>query len=195
MSTIEMPQFKERKAAQVAALLIKHNGGQSIDMYKLLKLIYLVDRKALELWGRPVTYDTPKNLLYGPTPSHTYDLIDPPKKKRLSHSNTPNYWSHFFSNSIDHRIRLIKPGPGTGELSPAEVNLIGEIFDKFGHKTFEELTAYFHALPEYNDPGGSSERIEWETLLRVVGWEGEDLTEIKKDLAYKAKFETLIMAR
>ena len=199
MATMQIPHFKERKATQVAALLIKHNGGQSIDKYKLLKLIYLVDRKALELWGHPVTYDTPTNFPYGPTgptPSHMYDLIDPPKRNLKETSSISSYWSQFFSNYGDgHTVCLLGLCPGVGDLSPAEIGLIHEIFEEFGHKTFGELEEYFQALPEYKDTGGLSGPIKWETLLQAVGWTGEDLEEVKKDLTFKAKFETFVGAR
>ena len=199
MSTMQIPHFKERKATQVAALLIKHNGGQSIDKYKLLKLIYLVDRKALELWGHSVTYDTPENFPYdpigpGPTPSHTYDLIDPPKRNLKETSSTSSYWSQFFSN-YGGTVSLPSLFPGVGDLSPAEIGLIHEIFEEFGHKTFGELKEYLQALPEYKDIEGSSGPIKWETLLQAVGWTGEDLEEVKKDLTFKAKFETFVGAR
>ena len=197
MSTMQIPHFKERKAIQVAALLIKHNGGQSIDKYKLLKLIYLVDRKALELWGHSVTYDTPANLPYdptGPTPIHTYDLIDPPKTNLKETSSTSSYWSQFFSN-YGGIVSLLGLCPGVGDLSPAEIGLIHEIFEEFGHKTFGELKEYLQALPESKDTEGSSGPIKWETLLQAVGWTGEDLEEVKKDLTFKAKFETFVGAR
>ena len=198
MSSIKMPKFKEQKAVQVTRLFIQCNGDQSFSTRKLLKLIYLVDRKALELWGFPVTYDTPKNLPYeGLMPSHTYDLIDPPKNKR----NAPNmfmpdnYWYHYFCMSNEgHYIIPTEPNPGTADLSRAEIELVGNVFDQFGYKTDEQLDDYFRTLPESRHSETPHGEIDWKFLLQAVGWEGEDLAEIKKDLEFQAKFEGLITA-
>ena len=180
---VTVPKFKERKTTQVAALLAQ-NCGEEIDLYKLVKLIYLIDRKALKRWGRSVTFDRPYNFPFGPTPSATYDMVRHPSKGR--------YWSSSFAAPQHNVIRLISPDTGVDELSQAEIDLVQEVFREFGHKSFGELRSYVHALPEFRDPGESSEPIGWDTLLRAVGWKGEDLEEIKRELEASAKFEKLI---
>ena len=198
MSSIKMPKFKERKAAQVTRLFIQCNGGQSFSTRKLLKLIYLVDRKALELWGFPVTYDTPKNLPYeGLMPGHTYDLIDPPKKKRnvLNMFRPASYWYHYFSKSnMGHYTIPTELNPGTADLSRAEIELVENIFDQFGYKTDKQLDDYCRTLPESGHSETPHGDIDWKVLLQAVGWAGKDLAEIKKDLEFQAKFEGLITA-
>ena len=71
VSEMAVPRFKEHKTTQIAVLLVKYSGGK-IDLYKLIKLIYLIDRESLKRRGHPVTFDRPYNLPLGPTPSHTY---------------------------------------------------------------------------------------------------------------------------
>lgn len=180
---VNMPKFKERKTTQVATLLAQYRGGK-IDLYNLVKLIYLIDREALKRWGRPVTYDRPFNLPLGTTPSVTYDLVRNPSKGK--------YWPLSFSTPQNNVINLISLDTEIDELSQAEIDLIQEVFREFGHKNFGELKSYVHNLPEFRDPGKSSKPIGWDTLLRAVGWEGEDLEEIKRELEASAKFEKLI---
>ena len=199
MSSITMPKFKERKAAQVTRLFMRCNGDKSFSTRKLLKLIYLVDRKALELWGFPVTYDTPKNLPYeGLMPGHTYDLIDPPKKKSNALSMFRpglSYWYHYFRRSNEgHYTIPTELNPGTADLSRAEIELVENIFDQFGYKTDKQLDDYCRTLPESRHSETPHGDIDWKVLLQAVGWEGEDLAEIKKDLEFQAKFEGLITA-
>ena len=197
MSSIKMPKFKERKAAQVTRLFIRCNGDESFSTRKLLKLIYLVDRKALELWGFPVTYDTPKNLPYeGLRPGHTYDLIDPPKKKRNAlFMSGSSYWYHYFCMSNEgHYTIPTELNPGTADLSRAEIELVENIFDQFGYKTDEQLDDYCRTLPESRHLETPHGNIDWKVLLQAVGWAGKDLAEIKKDLEFQAKFEGLIIA-
>ena len=180
---VTVPKFKERKTTQVAAWIVHACGGK-MDVGELLALLYLIDREALKRWGRPVTFDRPYNFPFGPTPSETYDMVRHPSKGR--------YWSSSFADPQHNVIRLISPDTGVDELSQAEIDLVQEVFREFGHKSFGELKSYVHALPEFRDPGESSEPIGWDTLLRAVGWKGEDLEEIKRELEASAKFESAI---
>ena len=42
---------------------------------KLIKLLYIIDRKALAIWGETVTSDTFFSLKHGPIVSQIYDYI------------------------------------------------------------------------------------------------------------------------
>jgi hypothetical protein len=181
---MDMPEFKERKTAQVAALLAKHSGGE-IDVYKLLKLIYLIDREALKRWGVPVTYDRHCNLPHGPTPSHTYDLV----KDRTQGKTWEQYFSDLQTRTV---IRLENEGADNSELSRAEMALIRDIFNTHGGKSFAELRDLVHSFPEFQDPAGSSVTIDYEDILKAVGWDGNELEDIKKELAAVANFEKMI---
>lgn len=93
-----MPSFKERKTSQLVGLLIKHSGVE-IDMYKLLKMIYIIYRTALKRWGRPVTFDRHCALPFGPTPEGLYDLI-----RGNVYGET---WSrHFSERHPSYKIRM-----------------------------------------------------------------------------------------
>jgi len=48
------PRFNEQKATELAAYFLKSGGG-SMPYLKLMKLLYLADRKAIELDGSPIT--------------------------------------------------------------------------------------------------------------------------------------------
>ena len=183
VSEMAVPRFKEHKTTQIAVLLVKYSGGK-IDLYKLIKLIYLIDRESLKRRGHPVTFDRPYNLPLGPTPSHTYHLIWNPWDGE--------YWSRSFSLPNKNIIRLLNNDIGNGELSQFEINLISEIYEEFGNKSFNELKKYVHSLPEFDDPGHSSAPMEWDRLLKAVGWTGDDLVAIRKEFNAIATFENMI---
>ena len=183
VSEMAVPRFKEHKATQVAALLAKYSSGK-IDMYKLIKLIYLIDRESLKRRGHPVTFDRPYNLPLGPTPSHTYHLIWNPWDGE--------YWSQSFSLPKKNIIRLLNNDIDDGELSPFEMDLISEIYEEFGNKSFSKLKKYVHSLPEFDDPGHSSAPMEWNRLLKAVGWTGDDLVAIRKEFNAIATFENMM---
>ena len=177
VSEMAVPRFKEHKTTQIAALLVKYSGGK-IDLYKLIKLIYFIDRESLKRRGHSVTFDRPYNLPLGPTPSHTYHLIWNPWDGE--------YWSQSFSLPKKNIIRLLNNDTGDGELSRFETDLIREIYGEFDNKSFSELKKYVHSLPEFDDPGPSSAPMEWNRLLKAVGWTGDDLVVCQKNNLLKA---------
>ena len=182
-SLLDIPEFNERRTTQVAALLAHYSGGQ-ISVYKLVKLIYLIDRTSLERRGRPVTFDRPYNLPFEPTPSHTYDLVCKPWEGE--------YWSQYFSRPQGYIIKLIKDDISSDELSQVQIDLINDVFKEFGNKSFGQLKNHIHSLPEFDDPGGSSNPIDWNTLLKATGWSDEDLITIRQEFDAKAKFENML---
>lgn len=72
--------FNERKAVQVAARLLAHNGGE-MNYMALMKLLYLVDREALLRFGRPVTGDQVVAMKHGPVLSRVFDLVSQKKQR------------------------------------------------------------------------------------------------------------------
>ena len=70
-------RFNEVKTTQAAARLLFSNGGH-MEVLKLVKLLYLADRKALLRWGRPLTFDRYFSLPHGPVLGVTVDRINEP---------------------------------------------------------------------------------------------------------------------
>ena len=65
-------KYREDGSTQAAARLLKRAGGPMSHM-KLIKLLYLADRRALVRWGRPITCDWYVSMPQGPVPSFTLD--------------------------------------------------------------------------------------------------------------------------
>ena len=49
--------FREDKATQMAARFLHHSNGR-MEYLKLIKLLYLADKKMLQRCGEPIVYDT-----------------------------------------------------------------------------------------------------------------------------------------
>lgn len=49
--------FSPKKAAQVAAVILKASGGQ-MDYRKLMALLYIADRESIKETGTPITGDS-----------------------------------------------------------------------------------------------------------------------------------------
>ncbi len=177
-----MPPFKEAKTAQAAALLLQLAGGQMSYM-KLIKLLYLADRRALVTWGRPVTCDRWVSMKNGPVLSNTLNLI----KK-----HPPGEWRQLVSKATDYEVRLKVAEPPHDRLSEAEVKLLKQVHRKFGHVAKWDLVDIVHTLPEWRDPGQSMFPINPEDILRAEKWSDEDIKAVLCELDAVAHSERVL---
>lgn len=168
-------RFDEAKAAQTAAYILSLRGGR-IHYFKLIKLLYLVDRAALLRWGVPVTTDRYASMNDGPVVSNIYNLITKDVAKPV--------WSRLISPPFgDKEVRLVAASPPTDRLSPAEEKLIEEIFKDYGHMNRWKLRDYvMHKLPEWKHPHGSSIPIRISAILKAGGEEDEEIRAIIREL-------------
>jgi uncharacterized phage-associated protein len=169
--------FRQEKATQAAARLLKLRGGK-MSYLKLLKLLYLADRKALIEHGRPITFDRYVSMDHGPVLSQTYNLIvaeeDPSRR---------NYWRRFISEPENYEVSLITDDVPNSELSEAQEHVIDEIFAKYGKMGRWELVRLTHTLGEWHDPHGSSVPIDIEEILKAAGVGEAERESIEEELA------------
>jgi uncharacterized phage-associated protein len=177
--------YREDRATQAAARLIGLHGG-SINVMKLIKLLYWVERTALIRWGRPVTFDYYFSLKDGPVLSITLDNIN-----SEPNPEEPSYWSQYIGERAGHDVALIAPAP-VDQLSPAEVALIDEVFRTYGHMDQWELSRLSHRLPEYAHPGRSNRPIAIEDILRGEGLPDDEVADILEGLEAEATAERLL---
>ena len=168
-------KFEQRKATQIAGLLLKlRNQDGKMSYMKLVKLMYLVDREALLRWGFSLTGDSFVSMKHGQILSITYDLV--------RHSLFgKRYWYQFISEPFgDKEVRLIKE-PETDELSKADVELITEVFDHFGHWDRWAVQRYTHDdLPEYVKTDGSIP-TSYDRVLRLEKVPEERISRLLND--------------
>ncbi|MFN0104934.1 MAG: Panacea domain-containing protein [Bryobacteraceae bacterium] len=169
-------RFNERKATQVAGKLLAMAGGR-MAYFKLIKLLYFIDRNAILRWGRPVTTDRFVSMPHGPVVSRIYDLIcsGPEENAPLSP------WHQCIGKAERYDVELMFPA-GDSELSRAEERLIDEIFVCLGEKTKWQLRDMSHDLPEWRDPGGSSLPLEIEDILRADGRTEHEIAALADEL-------------
>lgn len=174
-------RFREDKATQAAARLLKLRGGRMSHL-KLVKLLYLVERESLTRLGLPLTYDAYASLPHGPVLSATLDRINSAEYYR------GGYWDRHIAPKSGHTVSLRDPDHVPGDqLSPAEEALIDEVFQRYGHLPRWELVEVTHRLPEWTDPRGSSLPIEPADILRNEGYSEEEIAQLEAEwdeLAY-----------
>ena len=143
---------------------------------KLIKLLYLADRRALLQWGRPITFDCYVAMPHGPVLSFTLDKINdsPPL-------DGSSYWHRFISERMGHEVALLAGVPND-QLSRADEHLWDGVFAQFGGMSRWEIRDYSHTLPEWRDPNGSSLPIAWRDILLAEGLSDDDVRDVEEGL-------------
>lgn len=179
-------RYREEKATEAAARLLMRESGRMNHM-KLIKLLYLADRKALLSWGRPITFDWYVSMPHGPVLSFTLDKINSDPE-----TTADSYWHRFISERQVHEVSLLKNEPASCDhLSPAEEKLLDSVYDEFGQMDQWKLRDYSHTLPEWRDPRGSSLSISIRDILSSEGFSEADIQEVEEALAAEALADVL----
>ena len=160
--------FNERKAAQAAAYFLFQAGG-SLKVLKLMKLLYLAERRSFEVFGEPMIGDRLVSMPHGPVLSSTYNHMN---GELLS---IEGGWDFWVADRAEHDLALRNPqalrSPEQDllELSDADLKILGEIWQRFGRMDQWELREYTHDhCPEWKDPDGSMIPMEPEDLFEAL---------------------------
>jgi len=157
--------FNVRKAAQVVTYFAKAEGG-SINVLKLVKIIYLADRKFMEKYDATILNDRFVSMEYGPVNSMTLNYINGCQEDREN-------WEAFVSDRAVHHIGLTNPDISDedfDELSDAEVEILAEIWGEFGSLSQYQVRDFTHEnCLEWEDPNGSSNPIPYERVFKFLG--------------------------
>jgi uncharacterized phage-associated protein len=155
--------YSVRKAAQVIAFLVIEQGGEA-NLIKTVKLVYLSDRRFLELYDIPILNDDFFCLENGPINSTTYDYIKGQGKDQSE-------WDKYIK--IRHRnvISLAKAADRLrlDELSDAEESILREVVAKFRKYRPFQLVDYVHRhCSEWNHPGTSSSYLSYQDVFKAL---------------------------
>ena len=145
---------------------------------RLLKLLYLAERKCLGESGGPMTGSAVVAMKRGPVLEDVFSLI------RQQHAETPE-WSKFFHT--DHYELVMVSDPGNLRLTPFIVDTLNSIATMHEEHDEFDMVDFTHTLPEWikNDPGSSSRPIPLKDILEAVG-RGDQLQEIVEFARQKA---------
>ena len=178
------PQFREDKATQAAARLLRHAGGR-MEYLKLVKLLYLSERESLVTLGSPLTYDACWSLPYGPVLSATLDRVNQRQLYR------DGYWDRHISPKDHFHVALREVEVPNDQLSVAEEEVVDRVYARYGHLPQWDLVELTHRLPEWEDPRGSALPIDFAVILRSAGYTDGEIEEMMGDWAEVALAQLL----
>lgn len=163
--------FSEKKAAQVAAFFLFQARGR-LPVLKLMKLMYLAERRSYQQYGEPIIGDTLVSMEHGPVLSRTLNRIN---------GMTPSAvdgWDMWVSDREGYDVALSdaslirSPEEDLLELSDADLSLLVETWNEFGHLSKYQIRDYTHDhCPEWIDPDGSSVPISMNRLFEVLNFD------------------------
>lgn len=175
---MKLPRFREDKATDMACRFLKR-AGNTMSYFKLIKLMYIAERTALLQWGRSITFDRFVSMPRGPVLSRTYDLI---MEEPLP--NDESIFHKCISPPNEYKVALIEnPFPDKeSPLSLSEIDLIDQVYDNYGDMDKWKVGEVTHDFPEWEDPDGSSQTIQIETIFQSNGMPEPDVEAILSEI-------------
>jgi uncharacterized phage-associated protein len=165
--------FRSRKAAQLSAYFAVQSAGV-IEKLKLIKLVYLTERRFLERHDHPMLFDELYSLPHGPICSSTLNGID-----GIIHSAT---WDRYIARNGNLVVALKKfKRDAFDELSNAEIREAQMAWRRFGKMTASQIRNFTHDhCPEYTETEKDRIPISYRQLLEALG--KEDAEDIDREI-------------
>ncbi len=180
------PRYNEKKTTQAAAKFLKL-AGDSMEYLKLQKLLYMLDREALNRWGRSISNDEYFSMKLGPVLSETLDLIN-------GSEGDDTYWSKHISAPMSYKVGLLAD-PGTADLSQAEETLIVEIHERYkGMNGFNVAEILHQTLPEWARVTSGRVPITHESIFKALNKPQAEIDAINAELENLAIVDGYFMA-
>lgn len=156
--------FNPAKATEAACRLIEKE-GQTINVMKLVKLVYLLDRLSIQRRGIPVVGGAYFSMQNGPVTSELLDLINAGSLWGVPTGD----WEKLISDRQNHEVSLVEK-PSYQHLAEAELGLIDEIYREHGAKDQWQLRDWCHEhCAEWTPLEQGHDRIPVERLAEAVG--------------------------
>jgi hypothetical protein len=144
---------------------------------KLVKLVYLLDRLSLARRGIPVVGGAYFSLPNGPITSELPDTIS----SGCLAGKPDCHWDDYLSDRQDHQVALKGPAR-CDHLSPAEMDLIAELYREHGAKNQWELRDWCHEhCEEWTPLEDGRDRIPLEKIARAVGKTDEQIRRLTEE--------------
>jgi uncharacterized phage-associated protein len=169
-------RFEARKATEVACAFIKLEGGQ-INIMKLVKLIYLLDRLSIDRRGIPVVGGRYFSMRNGPVISEVLDLIN----AGAVEGSKDCRWNEYITARQGYDVGF------NGEfepenLAPSVMQLVQEIHKEHGQRDQWQLSDWCHQrCEEWTPLDEGRQMISVEQIGRALGKSDMDIVRLAED--------------
>jgi hypothetical protein len=176
-------KFDEREATQIACRIVEKYGGH-IDYYRLVKLLYVVERRAWQELKCPAMGGTYFSLPKGPIISEAVNACK-------QQDDFPFWAEHLCKQprGSGSCVKLLKPS-GRDEISDALLQLVDAVISETRSWDNKKLAAYVHQFKEFENPGeGKRKEIPASRIVAVGGLSQEEITKLEAEFALWNKLE------
>jgi uncharacterized phage-associated protein len=154
----------------------------------------LSDRESLARYGDPITFDNMFSMDDGPVLSRALNMIN----GRLSIASA-EAWSRWMSDrDANHSVNGTRTFSRNDldYLSDADVEVLQDVWNKFGHMNQWQLSDYTHEhCPEWQYPHGSRLPIDEAELAQHLGKTKENAAEIKQGIEASRSLDRILARR
>lgn len=182
--------FTARKIAQMSAFFAKRQGG-TINILKLIKLLYLADRESMARYGTPISFDYAYSMDKGPMLSQALDFVD----GFIEDASDVAKWEEWIGDRKNHQVSLNRDfgRDDLDEISDASLDVLEAVWRRFGHLDQWQLVKYTHDnCSEYKEtPKGQRNPISDSEILNAVGIEKKQADEISADIQAQRRLDAI----
>lgn len=169
--------FLADKVLQEIIYLLGLNGGR-MNLLKLMKELYLIDREAISERDTSVSGDTFFSMNHGPVLSLTLNMLNDLSAagwdEWLKSCPTKYYDDIVATKEIELSL-----------LSEKDKEYISTVSERFKNFDAFRLEDYTHKnLPEWHNPHGSSKKIRYRDIMRALGRSDEEIREAKEEYEF-----------
>lgn len=176
--------FQKQKTIEATSFLLRTLDAEQEGMpyIKLIKLLYLADREMLKTKRRTITGDDHWALPYGPVLETTLDMI---KKGEED-------WQGHFETDLDAKVITEVQSAEPSALSRADLKVLKEVAETFGHLPWQKLVELTHEFPEWQSKNVTkrAKRIYLWDIAKALGFSDEEAREI---VEYNAELNDIRM--
>ena len=178
--------FDIEKSAQCAHFFAIREGGE-IEILKLVKLMYLADRRSLETRKIPIVGGHYYSLPHGPVTNEVLDLIN----EGTPEGTSP--WERLITDRANHKVAAAGNPGSYDALAPSEVGILEQVWGKFGSMTKWELVGWTHRhCEEWSDPNGGRSDIKARKLAEAFSWSAAEVENFLEELNSANRLHALL---
>jgi len=137
-------RFNHQLATNLILYFAEREGG-AINKLKAIKLIWLLDRYYLRVYGKLITNDSYYALPNGPVPSNTLDLIN---QSDFSNDIALEYAAGFLELTDNFTVKG-KSSFNSSLFTKSVLRTMQKVYDTYGSLSPKEISAYSHEFPEW----------------------------------------------
>lgn len=144
-----MIKFKPNEKKTLEVVLFLAHAKPGMDIYRILKVLFLADKWHLNSYGRPIAGEQYVAMKYGPVPETAYKILrrQDQIRRRLGLTEFP----FVVEKNVERKEVNVRAArePNLESLSKSDIRALTEALDRYGGMGFNALKAVTHQHPAF----------------------------------------------